>query len=102
AFGLLMLTQLSGYLLLIVGGIFIGSGFGALNTALMALVMDKTSAAQRPKAVSFINNSFDLGMSGGAMLLGGVAAISFGLLWTVLGAITLVGFVVILFGLPRK
>lgn len=102
AIGLVILTQLTGYPLLVVGGLFIGCGFGALNTALMALVMDKTSLAERSKAVSFFNNSYDLGASSGAMLLGGVAAISFGLLWTVLAGVALLGFTLILFALPRK
>lgn len=100
--GLLILTQLSGSFLLVMAGLFIGFGFGALNTALMALVMDKTSLTERSKAVSLFNNCFDLGTSLGAMLLGGVAALSFGLLWVVLAGVSLVGFALILFALPRK
>jgi hypothetical protein len=68
----------------------------------MALVMDKTTLAERSQSVSFLNNSFDLGMSSGAMLLGGVAALSFNLLWTLLSVITLVGFALILFALPKQ
>ncbi len=100
--GLLGLTQLGGYLVLITCGLLIGFGFGAVNTALMALVMDKTTLAERSQSVSFLNNSFDLGMSSGAMLLGGVAALSFNLLWTLLSVITLVGFALILFALPKQ
>lgn len=100
--GLLGLTQLGGYLVLITCGLLIGFGFGAVNTSLMALVMDKTTLAERSQSVSFLNNSFDLGMSSGAMLLGGVAALSFNLLWTLLSVITLVGFALILFALPKQ
>lgn len=100
--GLLCLTQLVSYPVLIVCGLVIGLGFGAVNTALMALVMDKTSSSERSHSVSFFNNSFDLGISGGAMLLGKVAASSFGLLWTVLAAVTMLGFALILFALPRN
>lgn len=100
--GLLLLTQLSGYLTLVISGVLIGFGFGAVNTVLMALVMDKTSLAERAQSVSFFNNHFDLGMSSGAILLGGVAAISFGLLWGVMASITMLGFALVLFVLPKK
>ncbi len=100
--GLVILTQLSGFPLLLVAGLFFGLGFGGLNTALMALVMDHTSLAQRSQAVSFYNNSFDLGSSGGAILLGGIAALSFGLLWTLLAGVSFLGFALICFALPRQ
>lgn len=101
ALGLLALTKLTGTALLIMGGLFIGFGFGAANTALLVLVMDKTTLAERSQSVSFFNNNFDLGVSTGAMLLGGVAARSFSLVWGILAVITLFGFMLILFALPN-
>ena len=99
--GLLALTKLTGLALLVLGGFLIGLGFGAANTALLVLVMDKTTLAERSQSVSFFNNSFDLGVSSGAILLGGVAARSFSLVWGILAAIAFFGFMLILFALPK-
>ncbi|HAI52698.1 MAG TPA: hypothetical protein DCL99_05385 [Firmicutes bacterium] len=100
--GLVGLVRLGGYLPLAGCGLCIGFGFGAASTALLVLVTDKTKERERAQAVTFYNNCIDLGMSGGAMLLGGVAALSYNLLWILLSLITAAGFALVLLGMPRE
>ncbi len=100
--GLALLIPLSNYVGLVLVGLLIGSGFGAINTVLLALVMDKTSPGGRSQAVSFFNNHFDLGFSTGAMLFGSIAAHSFGLLWAVMAGLTMLGFALLVFLLPSS
>jgi len=100
--GLVGLVRLGGYLPLAGCGLCIGFGFGAASTALLVLVTDKTKERERAQAVTFYNNCIDLGVSGGAMLLGGVAALSYNLLWILLSLITAAGFALVLLGMPRE
>ena len=78
-------------------------GFGFKGqTGAFGFGHDKTKERERAQAVTFYNNCIDLGMSGGAMLLGGVAALSYNLLWILLSLIAAAGFALVLLGMPRE
>ena len=99
--GVLGLTQLKSYFLLASCGFCIGFGFGAANTALLVLLTHGAGEAERTRAVSVFNNCIDLGMAGGAMLFGGAAALSFKVLWLLLGAINAAGWALIMLFRPH-
>lgn len=100
AVGLVLLAGLRSQAGLVSAGILIGTGFGSANTALLALAAGKTDYRQRAKAVSFLNNNFDLGIALGSMTLGSLAARSFSFLWLTNAALLAAGFFVLLLTLP--
>lgn len=91
ALGLLSFTKLPSYAMLIIGSLMVGLGFSTVHTLLLALVIDETSPEERARSISLFNNSYDLGMTIGAMGLGGIAAYSYSKLWLVVALIIFIG-----------
>jgi MFS family permease len=89
--GVLCLTQLPNYFMLIMGAILIGFGFSTTHTSLLALIIDRTTVRERSQAVSFYANAFDLGVSTGSMGLGVVAAFSYNILWMTVAVFAFIG-----------
>lgn len=58
---------------LLLAGLLFGTGHGLLYPALNALVVDACGMADRGKAMSLYNASFNLGVTGGTMVFGRVA-----------------------------
>jgi len=100
--GTLCLTRLPSMFMLVLGGGLIGFGFSTTHTALLALIIDKTSIRERSQAVSFYANAFDVGVSTGSMVLGPVAGYSYTLLWVLLSLVVFIGFVVTAKALPTE
>ncbi len=71
--GILCLSFATSTWLLSVAAVFFGLGVGAIQPALQAWVINRAAPNRRGAANSTFFSAFDLGISGGAMMLGGVA-----------------------------
>lgn len=80
-----------------------GLGFGAGQPALMAMTADRVAADERGRAMGTFYTAWELGISGGSILLGLCAGwLGFAAMWWVAGAWAGVGAVAALRGVRRR
>jgi MFS family permease len=72
--GLLLLSYSTSMQLLILAAIFYGIGFGSIQPSLQAWTIHRTAPNRRGAANATFYNAFDLGIGGGGMILGAIAA----------------------------
>ncbi|MFV9511776.1 MFS transporter [Tepidibacillus sp. LV47] len=71
--GLILLSYASSNLTLILAAVFYGIGFGSIQPSLQAWTINRVSADRRGAANATFFSAFDLGIAGGAMVLGTIA-----------------------------
>jgi MFS family permease len=88
--GLLGLADTQGVFL--VAAALYGLGFGAGQPALLAMTVDRVPAAERGRAMGTLYTAWELGIAGGAILLGICATrLGYEAIWWIAGAIAGVG-----------
>ncbi len=71
-----------------------GIGFGAAQTGLMALTIDRVPAHERPSGMATFQWMWDIGGSSGAIFLGFLAAsVSFAVVFGITGSLTTIGLI---------
>jgi MFS family permease len=88
--GLLGLADTQGVFL--VAAALYGLGFGAGQPALLAMTVDRVPPAERGRAMGTLYTAWELGIAGGAILLGICATrLGYEAIWWIAGAIAGVG-----------
>jgi len=73
AIGLILLSYASSNLTIILAAVFYGIGFGSIQPSLQAWIINRVPANRRGAANATFFSAFDLGIAGGAIILGAVA-----------------------------
>ena len=68
--GILLLAFVSGPMLFLIAGVFVGIGYGALTTSLQSLAVQSTEATRSAYATATYFTLFDLGITIGTYVLG--------------------------------
>ena len=75
-------------------GVLFGLGFGAVQPALTALVVDMVDGPSRGTAMGYFTAAFDLGIGAGAMVMGFVAQFAgYSNMFLIAGIIALFGLI---------
>jgi len=93
--GVLFLSYSSSTLLLSIAAILYGVGMGAIQPSLQAWVINRAAPDRRGAANSTFFSAFDLGIGGGAMILGSVAReTSYAMMYRISGVFLIVFLIV--------
>jgi len=97
AIGLVMLAFVSGPALFLCAAIFVGIGYGAVNTSLQALAVQSTSHTRSGYATATYFTMFDMGIALGSYILGMVAVqVGYGSVYLIGAGILVVVFIIYL------
>ena len=75
-FGLILLSYATTTSILILAAMFYGIGFGSIQPSLQAWTINRVSPQRRGAANATFFSAFDLGIAGGAMILGSIAELT--------------------------
>ena len=101
--GLVVLSMLNGYVILVAAAVLCGVGFGLVNTVLMTMVPGYSkNAIDVSNDLAFFSNAFDLGVVLGSIGLSWIAAYSFTLFWLAVAAVNVLGLLLFLRHNPEK
>ncbi|MFS0776944.1 MFS transporter [Neobacillus sp. 3P2-tot-E-2] len=74
--GLVLLSQTTSTYQLILSAVLYGLGSGSILPSLQAWIMNMVASNRRTEATAMFYNSFDIGIGGGAVILGFLASVS--------------------------